>query len=141
MFFLERRYAEEMIAHAREEAPLECCGVLAGVEGRVTWLCRAVNAERSPVRYSIAPEEQFRIYKMITEKGWEVLGIYHSHTHTEAYPSATDLRLAFWPDSLYFIISLQDPECPVIRAFRINEGKVEEEELVIKADSPGTEPG
>ena len=68
----------------------------------------------------------------IYERGWEILSIYHSHTHSEAYPSETDRRLAFYPDSRYLILSLSDRENPVLKAFRIEEGgSVEEEELSI----------
>ena len=65
------------------------------------------------------------------QKEWELVGIYHSHTHTEAYPSKTDVELAFYPDALYFIVSLENREAPVIRAFRINDGRVDEEEVVV----------
>jgi len=65
-------------------------------------------------------------------KGWDLVGIYHSHTHTEAYPSKTDVELAFYPEALYFIVSVQDRNAPVIRAFRITDGQIAEEEVVIK---------
>lgn len=131
MFYLEKKYADEMIRHARSEAPNECCGILAGSNDRVTKLYRSTNAEGSPVRYNIDPQELLAIYKEIEDKDWELLGIYHSHTHTEAYPSATDVTLALWPESLYFIISLKDPGQVVIRAFQIIEGEISEPELRI----------
>lgn len=131
MFCLEKRHADEMISHARSEEPNECCGILAGVDGRVTKLYRTTNAESSPVRYNIDPKELLMIYKEIEDKGWDLLGIYHSHTHTEAYPSATDVMLALWPESLCFIISLEDPGQAVIRAFQIIEGRISEQELKI----------
>ncbi len=120
-----------MIAHAREEAPNECCGILAGTAGQVQKLYRGINAEKSPVRYNIDPRQLLRIHQEIEALNWEILGIYHSHTHTEADPSATDIRVAFWPDSLYFIVSLKQPTEPVIRAFTIREGKIEEEKMTI----------
>ena len=129
MFYLESSYATEMIAHAREEAQNECCGVLAGSNGRVKRLFRAANALKSPVRYSVDPRDLLLIHRELDAHGWDVVGVYHSHTHSPAYPSATDIELAFWPDSLYVIISLMEPERPVIRAFRIGEGRVEEEEI------------
>lgn len=92
-------------------------------------LYRASNAEKSPVLYSVDPRELFHIHQEVTAKGWDILGIYHSHTHTEAYPSATDVQLALWPESIYLIISLQNPHDPQIRAFYIKDGKIEEEEL------------
>ncbi len=126
MFHLEKRYADELVSHAKAEAPNECCGILAGVEGTITKLYRARNTENSPLRYNLDPRELFRIVKEIEAKGWELLGIYHSHTHTEAYPSATDIELALWPEALYFIVSLENPEEATIRAFRIAAGQVEE---------------
>jgi proteasome lid subunit RPN8/RPN11 len=131
VFSLEKRYFDEMIAHARREAPLECCGVLGGRDGRVLKLYQAANAERSRYLYNIDPHELFRINRDCEEKGWEFLGIYHSHPDSEAYPSPTDVRLAFWPESLYFIVSLRDAHKPEVRAFRILDGEVTEEELQI----------
>ncbi|MEE8174616.1 MAG: M67 family metallopeptidase [Dehalococcoidia bacterium] len=126
MFHLGKRYADELVSHAKAEAPNECCGILAGVEGRITKLYRARNTENSPLRYNLDPRELLRIVKEIEAKGWELLGIYHSHTHTEAYPSATDIELALWPEALYLIVSLKNPEEATIRAFRIAAGQVEE---------------
>ncbi len=130
-FEIERAYAEGMIQHAREDAPNECCGVLAGVDGRMTKLIRAHNAENSPYRYSIESRELLKIYTEVDDAGWEIKGIYHSHTFTEAYPSPTDVRLAGWPDALYFLVSLQDPEAPELRAYHIRDGEIEEEPLAI----------
>jgi len=129
---LERRYVDEIIRHAREEDPNECCGILAGRDGQVARLYRAVNAEASPYRYNVDPKDLLRIYKECDAQGWEFVAIYHSHTHTEAYPSATDVRLAAWPDSLYLIVSLADNANPILRAFRIQDGAIREEPLRIE---------
>ena len=131
MFRIEQRYIDEMIAHAREDAPNECCGILAGEDGRVLQLYRAVNAEQSPYRYSVDSRDLFRIHRACEERGWEFVGIYHSHTFSEAYPSATDVRLGFWPEAVYFLVSLRDKENPDVRAYRIVDGRVSEEELEI----------
>lgn len=132
MLKLERRYVDEIIRHAREEDPNECCGILAGRDGQVARLYRAVNAEASPYRYNVDPKDLLRIYKECDAQGWEFVAIYHSHTHTEAYPSATDVRLAAWPDSLYLIVSLADKANPILRAFRIQDGAIREEPLRIE---------
>lgn len=126
---LPRGFIEEMIAHAREEAPNECCGIIAGKDGRAVRVFRARNSEASPYRYNVAPQDLFRIYRECEEKGWEFLAIYHSHTFTEAYPSPTDVRLAFWPEAYYVLVSLKDPERPAVRAFRIVDGAVRETPL------------
>ena len=138
MLELERQYADEIVAHALEEDPNECCGILAGQDGRVTRLYRMTNAEHSPYRYNMDSEELYRTYREIDDNGWDVLVIYHSHTHTEAYPSATDVRMATWPDgksiwpeAYYILVSPMDKSSPAIRAFRIEDGTISEQELRI----------
>ena len=131
MLTLARSYVDEMIAHAREDAPNECCGIIAADEGAAKKLYRAVNAEASPYRYNVDPKDLLRIYHDLDDRGWDVMVIYHSHTHTEAYPSPTDTSLAAWPDAYYVIVSLEDEANPVVRAFRITDGKVTEEDLEI----------
>lgn len=131
MLTLDRSYVDEMIVHAREDAPNECCGIIAADDGAATKLYRAVNAEASPYRYNVDSKDLLRIYHDLDGHGWDVMVIYHSHTHTEAYPSPTDTRLAAWPDAYYVIVSLEDEANPVVRAFRITDGEVTEEDLVV----------
>lgn len=131
MFRLERRFADEMIAHAQQEDPNECCGILAGADGRVAQLYRTINADSSPFRYTIEPKDLLRVYREVEAKGWDVVGIYHSHTHTQAYPSATDVNLAAWPGALYFIVSLMDKNRPHIRAFHIDDARIEEDDVAL----------
>ncbi len=129
MLTLPRELIDEMIAHARGDAPNECCGIIAGQDGRAVKLFRANNAEASPYRYNVDPQDLFRIHRECEQNGWEFLVIYHSHTASEAQPSGTDVRLAFWPETFYVLVSLMQPDQPVVRAFRIVEGQVTEEEL------------
>ncbi len=129
MLTLDSGFVQEMIAHAQEEAPNECCGIIAGQDGRALKLFRARNAEASPYRYNVDPQDLFRIYRECEANGWEFLAIYHSHTASEAYPSATDVRLAFWPEAYYVLVSLQDAGNPAVRAYRILDGTVTEEEI------------
>jgi len=126
-----KRFADEIIKHARAEVPNECCGLLAGKNGGVLEVFRCESTEKSPYRYYLDPKDQIRVMREMDRKGWELVGIYHSHTHTEAYPSKTDVELAFYPEALYFIVSVQDRHAPVIRAFRITDGEIGEEEVVI----------
>ena len=128
---LSKDYVDEMIAHAKEDVPNECCGIIAGKDGAATKLYRAINAEASPFRYSVDPKDLLRIYRDLDSNGWDVFVIYHSHTHTEAYPSKTDVLLAAWEDALYVIVSLEDDDKPVVRAFRITDGNVTEEEVEV----------
>jgi len=126
---LPQSFIDGMIAHAQEDAPDECCGIIAGEAGRAVKLFRAKNAEASPYRYNVEPKDLFRIYRECEENGWDFLAIYHSHTASEAYPSPTDVRLAFWPEAYYVLVSLQDAANPVMRAFRILDSVIREEEI------------
>ena len=122
---------DEIVAHAREDAPNECCGLIGAVDGRATTVYRARNEFEDPRRYNVHPQDLFRITREIEERGEELGAIYHSHTKSEAYPSQTDINLAAnWPDPLYLICSLAEPE-PAARAFAIRDGAVEEVELVV----------
>jgi proteasome lid subunit RPN8/RPN11 len=120
---------DEIVAHARADVPNECCGMVGGVDAEARTVYRAANAEASPFRYSIDAREQFRLMREIEEAGEELVCIYHSHTKSAAYPSQTDVNLAGWPDAVYLIVSLADPEEPVTRGFWIREGEIQEAEL------------
>ena len=130
--FIPAPLAEAMIAHARAEAPLEACGIVGGRGRQALRFYPARNADRSPVRYTVHPEDQLRIMTELEERGEELWGIFHSHPHSEAYPSATDVRFAYYPDAYYLIASLAGPE-PVLRAFRIVDGQITEYPLQIGA--------
>ena len=107
--------------------------MVAGSDGRATRVYRARNAEASPLRYTIHPSDQFRITMEIEERGEEIAAIYHSHTASPAEPSQTDINLAEnWPDPLYLICSLAEPQAPVVRGFSICDGRVEEVELDVE---------
>jgi [CysO sulfur-carrier protein]-S-L-cysteine hydrolase len=126
---LPQSFINEMVTHAQEDAPNECCGIIAGDNGRAVKLFRAKNAEASPYRYSVEPKDLFRIYRECEQNNWRFLAIYHSHTASEAYPSPTDVRLASWPEAYYVLVSLQDTTKPTVRAFRILDGAINEEEI------------
>jgi [CysO sulfur-carrier protein]-S-L-cysteine hydrolase len=129
---IPRSIYDDMLAHAREDAPDECCGILGGRDGTAMTLYRATNAEHSPLRYTLAPEDLYRItFKEIPANEEEMLAIYHSHTASPAYPSQTDINLATYPDAVYLILSLADGENP-LRGFRISDGEVEEVGLEVK---------
>jgi [CysO sulfur-carrier protein]-S-L-cysteine hydrolase len=128
---IARKLLDQIVAHAREEAPNECCGLVAGRNGDATEVHRARNAFASPFRYEVHPQDQFRITMEIEGRGEEIAAIYHSHTRSAAYPSQTDVNLAAnWPDPLYLICSLAEPDAPV-RAFSIRDARVEEVELTV----------
>lgn len=120
---ISRELYEEIVAHARSEAPNECCGMIASRDGEAVKVYRATNAAASPLRYEIDGAEQYRIQMQIEDSGLDLGAIYHSHTRTEPNPSQTDINLAFYPDALYLIVGLASEE-PEVRAFTIREGQV-----------------
>lgn len=119
-----------MIDHARKEAPLECCGILAGKNGTVERAFELRNEEQSPIRYLMSPQEQLKVFEEMDKEMLEMVGIYHSHTHTFSYPSETDVKLAFYPEVISVIISLKE-EPPVMKAFRISEQTIYPEEIEV----------
>jgi proteasome lid subunit RPN8/RPN11 len=129
MLTLPKKFIDEMIGHALEEAPNECCGIIAGKDGRAVKLFRGRNAEASPYVYYLDTDQLFEIQRECWANEWEFLAIYHSHTKTKAYPSPTDIDQAYWPESYYIIISLRRRGHPTKRAFRIVDGAVSEEKF------------
>src|SRR5262245_61313849 len=124
---------DEIVAHAREEWPKECCGVVAAENGSATRVYRAENAARQPnLGYLIEGIDLYRIWSEIEAQGWVLEAIYHSHPKSPAKPSQTDINLADqWPDAVYLIVSLEDDENPDLRGFRIADGRYEEIELTV----------
>lgn len=128
---ISRQLVDEIVAHAREDLPNECCGMVGGADGEARTVYRAENAEASPFRYSIDAGEQFRLMREIEAAGEELAGIYHSHTKSPAYPSQTDVNLAGWPDAVYLIVSLADSDAPDVKGFWIRDGQISKAELVV----------
>jgi [CysO sulfur-carrier protein]-S-L-cysteine hydrolase len=126
---LPAAFAADLVAHATADFPNECCGMIAGSDGTATRVLRATNTEASPFMYVIEPLEQMRIMDDVDDAGEDLLAIYHSHTRSAAYPSRTDVELAFYPDTLYLIVSLQDREKPDIRAFKLRRDGAEGEQI------------
>jgi [CysO sulfur-carrier protein]-S-L-cysteine hydrolase len=129
---ISRAFVDEIVEHAREEAPNECCGMIGGRDGEAMSVHRTRNAEQSPFRYSIDPQELIDTYNAIEQSGQDLTAIYHSHTGSPAYPSQTDINLAGWPDTVYLIVSLQEADDPDVRGFWIRDGKIEEADLVVE---------
>jgi [CysO sulfur-carrier protein]-S-L-cysteine hydrolase len=111
--------------HARREHPAECCGLLSGKNGLITAIHPVRNdADKPETRYFATPEELFAAMRQIREAGQALLGVYHSHPRTPAYPSASDVEMAFYPEAFYFIISLEPTV--ELRAFKIEDSKIED---------------
>jgi len=128
---LDRVFVDEMVEHGLAAFPNEACGLLAGKEGRPVRFFPMGNADASPVTYRLDPKEQLRVFDEMDEQGWELLGIFHTHTHSDAYPSDTDRRQAFYPEAEYLVMSLADRSNPVLRSFAIEGDQVVERELEI----------
>lgn len=127
---------EQLLAHAREEAPNECCGVVAVIpaaaNGRALAMDvrRARNVHASPKRFEIDGKDVLKAINDFDEAGWEIGAIYHSHTHTAPYPSQTDINFAAaWPGVEWIIVGLADPTAPEIRSYLIDGGTVREVEI------------
>lgn len=117
----------EMVSQAKAEFPLECCGLLGGKGTVVSHLYKMTNADQSKTRYLMEPREQFKVFKEMRDLGIDLLSIYHSHPKHPAYPSMTDVQLAFYPEAIYIIMSIDGSEAePLTRGFRIIQEKIEE---------------
>ncbi len=123
--------AKEMVEQGIREFPNECCGLIAAEDGEPVKVFPMTNADASPVTYRLDGKEQLRVFDELDERGWDLWAIYHSHTHSDAYPSETDVKLAFYPDARCIVVSLTDRKEPVIRSFWIVDGEIEEEELIL----------
>jgi [CysO sulfur-carrier protein]-S-L-cysteine hydrolase len=133
---VSRQLLDEIVDHARAEAPNECCGMIAARDGRATAVHRTRNIHASPLRFEMDPGEQLRVLDAIEDAGLELGAIYHSHTRSEPYPSLTDVNLArWWPEPLWVIVGLAGPE-PDVRAFRIVDGTVSEAALEVEDAAP-----
>jgi proteasome lid subunit RPN8/RPN11 len=135
---LDRATADALIAHARSDFPYEVCGLLAGEGGQVRRHYPVPNAARSMTYYEMDGRALLAAMRDMDDRDWELLAIYHSHTHTEAFPSPTDVELAFYPEAVYLIVSLQDADAPVIRGFDIVDGRVSERTVYIAGEEAPT---
>lgn len=133
---LTREQLEQIIAQARRDAPNETWGMIGGKNGRALKIHPMKNVDDQPrVRYKAEPYQLLQAVREIEdEHQWDILAIYHSHPATEAYPSATDIREAHYPDSVYMLISLQKPEQAKVRGFRIVDGKVSEITIEVEGE-------
>jgi len=128
---LDGVFFKEIAEQGLREYPNECCGVIAATDGVPVKVFGMANADASPATYRLDGMEQLKVFDEMDAQGWDLWAIFHSHTHSEAYPSETDVRLAFYPEARYILLGLADRENPVMRSFSIVDGDVTEEELTI----------
>lgn len=131
LVLITRAACDRLVAEARANPNIECCGLLAGRGGVISAVLPAKNALRSATAFEIAPEELFALFRCMRSEELEHLGIYHSHPKGENFPSPSDLECAFYPDAAYFIICPDAAASRAVRAFRIIEGRVRELQLEI----------
>jgi proteasome lid subunit RPN8/RPN11 len=127
---ISQQLIDEMVTHARDDLPNECCGMIGGREGEASSVIRVENSAASPLRYEMDPQEQYNALKAIEDDGGELLGIYHSHTKSAAYPSQTDVNQAVaWPEQIYVIVSLADEDAPDVKAYLLKDLKIADVEI------------
>jgi len=126
MLEIKRPFYDAMIAHVQAEYPLEACGLLSGNGRLVTTLTCIDNILRSPTAYEMDPQQQIQAMIDFESRGETMLAIFHSHPTGPQIPSETDVRQAYYPEALYLIISLENNNQPVTRAFQIIDHKVHE---------------
>jgi proteasome lid subunit RPN8/RPN11 len=133
MLRLGATHYRELVGHALDGLPLEACALLAGPPGtgRIDKVYPCANAAASARLYTIEPRDHLRADRDAEDRGLEIVGVFHSHTHTDAWPSPTDVAQAPDPTWRYVIVSLKDPE-PVLRSFEIVDGKITEEPVVVE---------
>ncbi len=131
---IARSQLRQLVELARQALPGEACGLLAGGDGRVQEVMPLTNVEHNPVGcgWRADSREQYRAFQRIDEQGWRLLGIYHSHPRSPAYPSDRDVEHALYPDARYVIVSLADEKRPDVRAYRVSGGRVEDEPLTVE---------
>ena len=132
---ISQQLINEMVAHAREDLPNECCGMVGGKDGVATSVYRARNLFESPLRFGVHSDDLFRItQKEMPAQDEELVAIYHSHTKTAAYPSQTDLNEAqkSWPEVIWMIVSLEDEDAPDVKGYRLKDLKIADVELIVE---------
>ena len=121
---LPRAVRDDIVAHARETAPAECCGLLVGTATAIVEAVRATNLSENRSRFLIDPKDHIRARRDARARGLDVVGFYHSHPHSDAQPSATDLAEASYENHLYLIVGLTKDAADV-RLYRFNSGAFE----------------
>lgn len=130
---IAQKLIDEMVAHAQADLPNECCGMVGGIDGEASVVIPVVNSAASPLRFEMDPQGQYNALKAIEDDGGEMLAIYHSHTKSAAYPSQTDVNQAVnWPDAIYLIVSLEDPDAPDVKGYWLKDLKIADAELIVE---------
>ncbi len=130
---ISQQLIDEMVAHARAELPNECCGLVGGRDGRATTVYPMRNEFESPLRYKLDSNDNLRVSKEMDEADEEIVGVFHSHTKSAAYPSQTDVNEGqAWPQLVYLIVSLQDEDAPDVKGYWLKDLTIADAELIVE---------
>ena len=129
---IKRPLFQTMLAHLQTHYPLEACGLLAGTGNHAVYLYAIDNVLASPVAYEMDPQQQLQAMLDLEAQGWEMTAIFHSHPTGPEQPSATDITQSYYPECVYIIVSLLDRKMPVVRGFRIENGRYHEVRLSVE---------
>lgn len=122
---------DEMITHAKSTYPQEACGFVVGKNQQASYFMAIENMDHSSVTYTMDPKAQMKAFKKISQDGLDLIGIFHSHVASEAVPSQTDKKMAFYPDVSYLIVSLANMDKPDLKSYQIADDQVSLEEIEI----------
>ena len=126
MLIIRKSDLKKIVEHCDREYPNEACGLLAGSDNKVATVYSLLSEKPSQTFYRIDSRDHFRVIREMREAGKELLGIYHSHTGSPAYPSPTDVQLAYYPEAVYVIVSLMDRKNPDVKGYVICEDNITE---------------
>lgn len=133
MIEIKKEFIDQILDQAKKGYPKEVCGIIAGKDGVTAKIYEMKNIAETPETfYFMESEEQFKVLKDMRNSGMEMLGIYHSHPVSRAYPSDEDCRMCFYPDVFYMIVSLKNFKEPEIGIFKVNGNKITEERVAIE---------
>jgi proteasome lid subunit RPN8/RPN11 len=133
---IARPLIEQVIAHCRSRYPKEACGLLAGRSGAVEQVYLMTNVEDSAIGYAMDPREQLQVEREMRQAGQALVGIFHSHTASAAYPSSVDVSLAISPEVSYVLVSLKEQARPEVKSYRINGTAITPEEVTVLPAEP-----
>ena len=123
ILYIKRPLYKAMLAHLQTNYPLEACGILAGIGAHITHLYPIDNILASAVAYEMDAQQQLAAMIALEERGWQMVAIFHSHPTGPEFPSAADIHQAYYPACIYIIVSLAARKQPVVRGFRIKNGR------------------
>ena len=132
MIIIKVKDYDKLVEYTKKELPNEACAILAGKNNTISKVYLMKNIQKQSDNFLMEPEEQFKVVKDIRKENLEMLGIFHSHPNSPTRPSIRDISMAFYPEVVYFILSLEDRDNPVLKGFRIIDRKVSDKEIKIE---------